>query len=237
MRVTVQHNGADVDRFVQHVFADQIPFVTAMAINDAAKAAQVAQRAHQERVFTVRRKQFVERAVKIKPFATKQSPEAKIQIDPPGGAKRRSVLVRHESDRQRIPFSAGMLAVPTDNVPRTAGGVIPKQWRPRQLLANGIDHGRSGMVTRGGITRFRRKSSGGRVIRGRRAAFLLRNEMTGRGTIFERDGDELVPLYHLVPSVPLDQRLDFAENVTRVVNETYAAAFTKRFDRAIRTAR
>jgi hypothetical protein len=61
--------------------------------------------------------------------------------------------------------------------------------------------------------------------------------MTGRGTIFERDGDELVPLYHLVPSVPLDQRLDFVENVTRVVNETYAEAFTKRFDRAIRTAR
>lgn len=36
MNIQVHHNAQDVNRFVTWVFADQLPFVTARSINDAA---------------------------------------------------------------------------------------------------------------------------------------------------------------------------------------------------------
>lgn len=85
MKLEITSNHESVGRGVALVFSDQLPFVEAMAINDSAKQAQKVQRAHQREAFEVRRKSFMDRAVKIKPFATKQKAEAKISVDPPGG--------------------------------------------------------------------------------------------------------------------------------------------------------
>lgn len=211
MRVYVTHNAAEVDAFVRVVFAKQLPFVESQAINDAAKAAQAVQRAHQRQVFTVRRPGFVDRAVKIKPFATKRKPEAKIAIDPPGGQARASILIQHEAELEKTPD--GMhVAVPTEHVKRTAAGVIRKSERPSALLLRELS---------------------GRKHRGERRATFRHED-----TIFERlRNGRIRALYQLVPSVDLDQRLRFVDNVIRTVRRVFPAAFTKRFDKAIRTAR
>lgn len=213
MKIDLAHNADDVDRFVQHVFSDQLPHVEATAINDSAKDAQKVQRAHQHVAFTVRRKSFVDRAVKIKPFATKQSAEAKISIDPPGGASRASILTQHEEDDRKRPISGETVAVPTQHVQRTASGVIRRRERPSALLL--------------------RERTGKTQRRGRRRGTFRKDD-----TIFERTPEGGIrALYQLVPSVDLDQRLDFVDNVIRSVLDTYAGHFTKRFDQAIRSAR
>lgn len=219
MRLDVTHNARDVNRFVLNAFDDQVPFATARAINDAALASQRVQRVHQQRVFEQRRPRWQERAVKIKPFATKRKPEAKISIDPPGGRGRAEMLTQHESDSRKTPFSGRFVAVPTEHVRRTASGVIRKSDRPSVIR----ERGRRGRGT------TRRGEFG-------RGTFL---RMRGRrGAIWERTQDGgLRPLYWLVPSVPLDQRLDFFENVRTTVLSTFADAFTRRFDEAMRTAR
>lgn len=244
MNIQVHHNAQDVNRFVTWAFADQLPFVTARAINDSALTAQKVQREHQERVFDLSPagSRLFRLGIKITQFARRDQrpPEGRLAVSPPRARRppsdRTSIIARHEDETSRNPFSGSSLAVPTDHVPRNASGSIVKAWRPKQLLRDAQPHGRSGRVLRGRITRFSRKTSSGRRVKGRRAAFLIRKP-GGGGTIFERDGPDLVPLYHLVPSVPLDQRLDFIPNVRRAVLDTYQDAFTMRFTQAIRTAR
>lgn len=211
MKVTVTHNAANVGLVVQHVFSDQLPWVTMNAINDSAKMAQKAQRAHQRKAFTVRRKGWVDRAVKIKPFATKQLAEAKISIDPPGGQARADILTQHEADDRKRAFDGGFVAVPTEHVQRTAAGVIRARERPKALQL--------------------REESGKRQTRGQRRGTFRRK---GGNTIFERTPDGGIrALYQLVRSVDLDQRLEFVDTVVESVQATYATNFETRFDQAI----
>lgn len=214
MKIEIQHNMADVGRFVSFVFADQVPYVTARALNDAAVAAQKAQRDHQRKVFTVRRRSFVDRAVKIKPFADHKVGrfQVRIFVDPPGGQGRATVLTQHETDTRKTPYRGRTVAVPTEHVRRHASGIIRKVDRPSSLLA---------------------RERSGKAFRGDRRGIFRKDD-----TIFERRRDgEIRALYQLVHSVPLDQRLEFVENVSRTALATYPRAFVTRFDRAVRTAR
>ena len=216
MQITVRHNAREVGRFVGWVFSDQLPYVTAKAINDAAIEAQRRQRAHMAEVFTVRRKRFVMNAVKIKPFADhrrQREPFARVLIDPPGGQDRAGILVRHESDRARVPYSGRKLAVPTEHVKRGTTGVIRNAERPKPL-------------------QLREEAGGARPRAARRRTFRKGD------TIFEELQDRSIrALWQLVDRTPLDQRLDFIANLTKAVDDTFADSFTRRFDRAIRTAR
>lgn len=212
MNITVTHNAEDVGRFVEFVFARQLPFATKNALNDAAKAGQAAQRAHQHQVFTVRRKGFVDRAVKIKPFATKDRLEARVSIDPPGGESRASILTQHETERFKTPLQGARIAVPTEHVRRTGAGVIRKADRPAAL---------------------RERERSGRARRGDRRGTFRRGD-----TIYERRRDGSIrPLYNLVAQVGLDHRLQFVTTVSRAAVAEYRVAFPRRFDQATRSAR
>lgn len=213
MKIELDHNAAEVAAWVRWIQSDQLPFVEAASINDSAKEAQRVQREHQERVFEIRRPTWFKRGVKIKPFATKRSPEAKIQIDPPGGQERSAAIIRHEEDLRRYPFgSSTKVAVPTEHVTRTATGVVRSSERPGALE--------------------QREAAGARPRAARRRTFRKGD------TIFEELQDRSIrPLWQLVPSTDLDQRLDFVENVVRTVEDSFPRFFTERFDQATRRTR
>lgn len=218
MKVEVTANFDEVGRVVQHIFSDQLPFATSLAVNWTALDFQREQRERMHDVFTIRRKRFAERSVKIKPFATKEEPQARVSIDSPGG--RSDIFAKFETDTSKGPFRGNSIAVPTEHVKRTQAGVIRKNWRPRQLLEGATQHG-AGRV-------FRSK---GNVFRGKRA-FLIRKP-GGRGTIFMREGGEIKPLYQLVPRVRIDPDLEFVGTAEKTVDKRWQANFTRAFDRAI----
>ena len=206
------------------IWSDQIPFSLSTGINNTAKDVQTRQRAHQRSIFEVRRPSFVDRAVKIKPFAKKRSLAARIMVDPPGGQARADVIGKFERNREKRPFSGSRLAIPSDNVPRTAGGIIKKRWRPRNFKLR--PHGR-----------------GSRVLPGKGHAVMVGDpkivaffKPSGRGGIFERDGPDLVHLYTFVARVPIRPNLQFVANARRVAGQVWEVNFTRAFKRAVNTA-
>lgn len=216
---TVETNAPEVGALIGRLFRDQIPFSTSRAINATAKDFQRVQRRHMADEFEVRRKRFVEGAVKIKPFATKRRLEAVVSIDPPGGKARADILTKFESAREKFPYSGNTIAVPVD-VRRTASGLVSRPLRPGNL---GLHH------------------VAGRMSKGDRRTFAIRDGEGGTGAIFQRFGrrgaTSIRILYLLVKRVPIDPGLDFYENAERVVAREFQGHFDREFTNAVRTAR
>jgi len=215
--VTMELDTRQASAFVRAVWADQLPFATSKAINDSAKGGQVVQRAHQRAIFEVRRPDFVDKAVKISKFANKKQdvPEARMRVEPPGGRKRADVIDKFETDRTKRARFSKSLAVPTRHVPRTAGGIIRKGWRPKDVVGKEF--------------RLRGLAFRGVVVRG----------PDGRGTIFaaEEGGRQIAALYQLVPEVSIEPELHFVDNIRRHVLDNWDANFNRAFTAAMQTAR
>ncbi len=226
MNITVDFPEREVGEFARQVFDDQMPFATSLAINNTAKVFQRRQRDRLREIFTIRRKRFADRSILIKPFATKQSPEAKVSVDsPPVGPANDDLFAKFESDRTKSPFRGNSIAVPTEHVPRTPTGVIKKGWRPKDLKEGGAQHGAGRVFTRRG-----------NVYKGAKRTVLIRKP-GGRGTIFQRTDEGLRPLYQLVPRARIDPDLHFVDTANQVVNQEWEKQFGSAFDRATRTAR
>lgn len=224
MNFDIQLDTAPVEALAKAIWSDIIPKTTSDSINDSAKDAQLVQRAHQESIFHIRRRSFIQNAVKIKPFATPQVQAARIWIDPPGGQSRAYVITKFEHDTEKFPFHGSRIAVPTTNVPRSGSGIIPDRWKPGNLHLTG--HG-----------------SGSKALPGHGFTVLTGDNHTvaffkpgGKGGIFQRDGGKLIPLYFFVPRVRIRPNLNFEQNVTRTVQQGWSAHFTRRFDDAVRHA-
>lgn len=112
-----------------NVFAKQIAYATAKAVNYAALAGQKAERERINVEFIVRRKSFIDRSVKVK-FAKKESLTAEILIEGPGG---RDVLSQHEGGGRKTPTSGEHIAIPLDAVRTDAKKVVPLAKRPGNL--------------------------------------------------------------------------------------------------------
>ena len=208
----VEFDSRDTERWLGKM-AKQTSFALSVAINDTLKDAQKVQRAHQRRVFTVRRPQFVDRSVKIKRFATKRTLTGTMSIDPPGGQKRADIITKFERGGQKRPRDGRHLAIPID-AKRTKAGVVSRRNRPKGF-------------------NFKRV---GRSIRGDRRTFII----PGVG-IFQRVGrrknSRIRLLYAFKTQVPIDRRLDFIQNAERVVRQMFDRNFDRAFDRAMATAR
>lgn len=228
MRLTVDIRAGEVGAFLRTLASDQLPFATALAVNQTALDFQKAQRERLGDIFTIRRPTFILRSIFLgrEDRATKTKPEARVRVKSPGGGDRSDIIGKFETDTVKTPFRARAVAVPTKHVPRTAGGVVRRAWRPRRLLEGGR-LGTSDRVLPGGGRLVRNQT-----VRGRRGTFLIRRA-TGRGTIFQRDGDTVVALYQLVPQVRIEPELEFVKTAERVVEERWAENFTRAFDRAI----
>jgi len=220
--VTMELDTRQASAFVRAVWADQLPFATAKAINDSAKGGQEVQRAHQRTIFKVRRPQFVDRAVKISQFAKKNTPEARMRVEPPGGQKRADILAKFETEDTKSPFRGRSIAVPSAAVPRTGAGVIRKGWRPSELFAQGQRYGDRAML-------------------GDKDTILVWGGW-GKGTIFRFRGrgkkaGSMEVLYQLVRSVPIEPELHFQDNIRRHVLDNWDANFNRAFMAAMQTAR
>lgn len=222
MKLRVESNATEVAGAVGTLFRDQIPFAAAVAVNETAKRFQIEQREHQRGIFTVRRPRFVDRAVKIRrgDFATKREPTAIVRIEPPGGQERADILTKFEDQEFKVPFKGERLAIPVD-VRRTGTGIVPPSMRPSSLD-------------------FKPHGSSGRVMRGKKRTFLIR-EPGGRGAIFQRFGrrgsSDVRVLFVFAPRADIDPELEFHANAVRVVRGRFPREFRDAFDRAIRTAR
>lgn len=226
-KIELKYDDTDVSRLMRTLASEQVPYATQLTINDAAEAFQKAQRQHQRDVFEVRNPGFVDRAVKIRPFAsvTKQGRDigrlhATVSIDPPGGQERAGILTKFEDQRTKRPIDpGGSIAIPEDDVPRRRLGGVRKAWRPRSLQAKRGRRTKSGKLS---------KAQGTQTFRG---------TVRGLFGIFERTGDGVRLLYRLLKSVPIEPDLDFQENAERIVPPTLAARFAVNFERAVRTRR
>lgn len=238
--IEIELDGAEqLGAFVRAVYSDQLPFATSKAINLTAKDFQAAQRAHQRTIWQIKNPRFVDSAVKIKPFATKQVQAATVRVDPVGGMRRASVLTKFEDESVKKPFGSHQrIAVPTPNVKRTATGGIPKGWRPKNLGLQGFK-GEGHAKRKKQNTRVRVFSRKGRsVLVGRDGIVAIQNP-GGRGVIFQRDprGRKTTALYWFKPAVPIKPELRFFENAQRAVQAKWDSNFSKSFTEVMRTAR
>jgi len=209
---------ASFRRDLNNVAMKQIPFATSRAINKTALDVQVAMRTHMHSVFTVRRPGYIDKAVKIKPFATKNSPTAVIAIDPPG--ERDDILEKFEQGGEKRPVSGQRLAVPVD-ARRSKRGIVTAADRIKAM--NFKPHGRSGNVFVGDRNTIMIKKPGGRGV-------ILRR--VGRG----KNARARV-LYVLQPRVRIKALLRFEQTTVRVVSKNFAGNFAAAWQEAIATAR
>ena len=192
----------------------QIPFTVSLAINNTAKKAQADHRRHLERAFQIRRKTFIRRATKIKPFSTKRRLWAKILIEPPGGQARADILTKFEDGGRKTPTRGSKLAVPTHATRRAGSGIISKLHRIGEL-------------------NLRRRGGGG--SRGDRRTYAIENvgifQRKGRG---KNSRSELI--YSFKDGVPIPRSLRFESTIRRSVLRNYEREYSKAWNRALRTA-
>jgi len=189
----------------------QIPFATAQAINSTLTGAQREIRGGLNRRFTLRRKQFIERTIKInrQDFATKTKLEGKLQVD-----RDRPVLAKHERGGRKQAKS-GHLAIPTGT----------RHRRTKRFPTLKSRYGP-----------FRRRGS--RIL-GKDRTFIISSGASPG--LFQRTGrgrrSKIKQLYAFKRSVPIEARLRFVETATHVVHRDYARNFHRALDQAIRTAK
>lgn len=212
--------------FVRHVYRDQLPFTTSVAINRTALRFQDHQREHMREEFTVRSKRFMDRSVKIKPFSSKRSLAAKISIDSPGG---REVFEKFETGGTKKPRGQS-LTVPREEL-RVRSGRVRARERLRRLDLKRVGAAPGGLRTKG---------TG--IYKGRRRTFMIR-QSGGRGLVFRRvgpgetgtfQGTKL--LWVLTPEGEIQPSLEFAKNARHIVDKVFDEEFAKAFDQALRTA-
>ena len=194
------------------------------AINDTAKDFQ---RAEQQRVlheFTVRQRAFILNTIKVGPggFAKANRLSVIMQIDPA-----RDELAKFEHGGRKVALQGKpYVAIPTKEIRRTKRGLIPRSlypsaFKPYAEASNTRNH--HSQVVGQQRTFFITTKGGNRL--------LLQRYGGTRG----RHG--LRALYLFVPSVPIDDRLEFVATARAVAASAYAPAFRRAFARNVSSAR
>lgn len=247
--LSVEHNIRDVLRQMERVYRDQIPFATSLAINNVAKQVQADERAALLRRFTVRRRQWVERNVKIIRFSNKRDIpiHAIVGIEAPGDPKRSDILGKFEKGGTKKP-KGSHLAVP-DEARKTKTQVVPKRLRPKSFEFTRHGSGAGLEVYRGeGRTFMIRRSDGTGGIyqrigrQGRKKKDGTRGKGAGRrlasdiGTRKVRDMN-VRTLYRFTPQAHIDSRLRFEETARGTIQAQFARTFEEAFQRAIDAGR
>lgn len=224
--------------------SDQMPFATSKAINACAIAGQTAERAHIHQAFIVRRGPFIDRTVKIKPFANKHRLEAKIAIDPA-----RDVLAKFEAGGTKYPRSGATVAIPTAVVRPDIRKVVPKSKRIKSLHFHAVRTKHGAVQIKGDKRTFIVK---GRNHKGNAVAYVLqRFGRTSKRTVRGRRLDELGGgsqgpggrdphvrvLYSFRRSVPIPADLQFHRTIQRVVETRWDREMRQAFEAAVRSAR
>lgn len=190
----------------------QIPFAISMALNRTAEDGQAAVRERLGGEFTLRRKDYIDRTIKIenRDRATKTKPFVIVGVDPT-----RNVLAKFELGGAKTPVSGRALAVPID-ARRNKSDIVTKSQRIRSLNLRKVG-----------------SKAGGIRIQGDKGTFVA------GGAVLQRVGSrgKIRVLYAFKDSVPLRPVLRFEDTVTRTVEKRWAPNFEGSFAFAMRTSR
>jgi hypothetical protein len=206
-------------RSLEHI-ARQLPFAVSKALNDLGIEFQRVERAHLGRAFTLRRRDWAEKNVKITHFAKKTDLHTTIAIESPGDPSRSDILSKFESDTQKRPKDGKSIALPVD-AKRSKADIVRKAERPRA---------------------FNFRLEGNRTVGDRRTFILPIRSQPGARGIFQRvgkgRGSRIRLLFFLKPgAVPIDPDLDFYENAMTTINNQWREKFDSRLREALATAR
>lgn len=228
------------EQYLRGMHRDQIPFALSQALNKTALKVQSEVREDIQESFTLRRRDWAMRTVKIGrgDFAKKNRLRAIVRMESPGGGKRTDILAKFEKAHTKRPRGGSRLAIPVE-VRTTKVGVTRKGQRPKS---------------------FEFVHHGGNVWIGKKRTFMIRNP-DGTGGIYQRTGprnkrgkrdtrdrrfrDKVVQrkdsslrqLYRFTPTAGIDKRLHFEDTARKVVITTFHKEFAEAFKNAIRTAR
>ena len=197
----------------------QLPFATATALNRTAEDGQAAVRKHLSEPFILRRREFIERTVKIetRDRASKTKPFVDVGIDPT-----RNFLAKFELGGEKRPIEGRALAVPID-VKTNKRDIVPKSLRLRNLNLHRVGNrivGDKGTFIAGGAVLQR----------------VGKRSRTFGPTQFGRDPNIKV-LYAFEDSVPIKPVLHFEQIMEKTVEQRWAPNFDGAIAFALRTAR
>jgi hypothetical protein len=203
----------------------QLPFAVALAINRTLEEGQAGFRKTLPQHFTLRRKQFIERLVKIenRDRATKASPYGRMGIQ----GNRADILTKFEEGGVRRPRGHS-LYVPID-VKRNKRDLVTNANKPKAFS----------------FVRERTNSNTGiAVFQGNKRTFMVRFP-DGRGWLFKRTKrgkhGELFTgtkvLYALIPKAPIPKALHFEETVVPILQARFPVNLQGMLAAAIRTAK
>lgn len=239
--ITVEVDTETASRWLRGLYASQIPFALQRAINKTALQAQTRVRELMGSDFTLRRRDWALKNVKIRreDFATKAKLQAIVRMEAPGDGSRTDILAKFEKSGVKKPHDGGRLAVPVD-VRTSRVTIIRKNERPRSL----------DFVHKGGV-----------VWQGKKRTFMIRKP-DGTGGIYQRTGkkgtkrrrgegrrlaSDVVTrrtrdmnvriLYRFTPLARIEGRLHFEDTARRVILQVWDANFAEAFEHAMRTTR
>lgn len=218
----------EVQRLLQNLAAEQMPYAISTALNSTAFAVQKFEKARIPTVFD-RPTPLVQGAFRVEK-ATKQTLTAAVYVDP----KRAIILKIHEEGGQRGDqklerylrekgwLSAGWRAVPTENMPRNSYG-NPRQAEVSKLIA--------GLPGVSGVKGDKRRVF---VIRASAVSHLSPGIYR---TLSRSAGAAIVKLYHFVSRAEYRERLGFEESARDEATRLLPDEAAKAIRRAMETAR
>lgn len=200
--ISVRSNVKQMSKRLKGIQRKQIPFATSLAINDTAFAVRkrIVERTY-PRSFQVRNRRFPGQVFRVKK-ATKRRLIGSV-YDRLG----RASLALHAKGGTKRP-RGGSLAVPSENIKRTASGKVGKARRPRNVIQSG-------------------KAFKGKIRKDRPAIF----QRTGS------KGRKLKLLYTLEPSARLRARFPFYRDAANTARRSFPNNYRRAMRRALKTAR
>lgn len=218
----------------------QVPFAMSRAVNATLKGSQGDVRQTLPGHFTLRRKTFVERTVKITQFANKRNIAGVLAIDPT-----RDFLAKFEDDTVKSGQGGKSLAVPLIGGARPAEtAIVPKALRLQALQLKPVQ-GRKGKARLEGLKgTFTITTPKGTYVIQRTGGFKRQTF-----TFTDRDGSQRTGkmkrqristtrvLYAFKKTVPIQPVLGFDKTARKGIDQRWEQEMRTAFDEAERTAR
>lgn len=229
-------------RYLDDFEQRQVPYALSGMLNDIAELHQYRVRERTSNIFTIRRKDFVDRSVKVTKFAKKNDLVSAVAIESPGGGARSDIIGKFENQTQKTPHMGHRSIVVPVDVKRSKADLIQAGNRPKAFNFKLIGGSHAAKATKG----MTKRTAGGvlrgalQVFQGEKNTIMIRNAQ-GAGVILQRTGrgrkhEGLKLLYRLTPKVKLTPDLHFML-IAREAASHAKGFFAARFATAMSTAK
>lgn len=237
MRVQVASNVQDVVGGLTDLERRQVPFALSQALNKTALEFQKQERKGIDEHFSLRRKSWAQRNVKIGrgDFATKKRLVATVRMEAPGDPSRSDVLAKFEAGGTKQPKDGGRLAIP--DKARRGKGVIPEKMRPKAFAFELVSKKAGVEVYKGDNRTFMiKRADGTGGIYQRTGKVTKGGKTAGRRRMREGRDLNVRTLYRFTQSATIDSRLHF-EATANGMNARISHNFEEALAKAIQSGR